>query len=90
MFYTYVLFSHQDGKLYVGYSPDLKGRLKAHNDGFVKSTRNRRPLTLIHYEAFLTQEDALRREEYLKGGNGHKEMKILLKHTFKQVRYKYF
>ncbi len=90
MFYTYILISLRDGQLYIGYTPDLKERLKAHNGGFVKSTKHRRPLTLIHYETFLTDEDALRREAYLKGGNGHSEMKVLLRNTFRKVGYKYY
>lgn len=90
MFYIYILISLTDRKLYIGYTPDLKERLKAHNNGYVKSTKYRRPLQLIHYEAFLSEEDALRREEYLKGGNGHLEMKVSLKNTFKKVGYKYY
>jgi len=90
MYYIYILLSLKDKRLYIGYTSNLQTRLIQHEQGFSGATKYRRPLKLIHYEAFLAQEDALRREEYLKGGNGHKEMKILLKNTFKQVRYKYY
>ena len=66
MFYTYVLLSEKDGKLYTGYTQDLKLRFKQHENGYVESTKNRRPLKLIYYEACLKQEDALKREKYFK------------------------
>jgi len=50
----------------------LKARIKAHEEGYVKSTKHRRSLKLIHYEAFLAEEDAMRREEYFKGVMGTK------------------
>jgi len=83
MFYTYILHSQKDGKLYTGYTPDLKNRIKAHENGYVRATKDRRPLTLIHYEAFVEELDAKQREEYLKGGNGKKELETLLKEYFK-------
>ena len=53
MYYTYVLLSKKDDKLYTGYTKDLKLRFKQHNNGQVKSTKNRRPLILIYYEQVL-------------------------------------
>jgi len=82
MFYIYILHSKKDGKLYTGYSPDLKNRLKAHEGGFVFATKDRRPLHLIHYEAFLEEKDAKKREIYLKGGNGKKEIEVMLSEYF--------
>ena len=66
MFYTYVLLSKKDSKLYTGYTKDLKVRIEQHNKGLVESTQERRPLELIYYEACLNQKDAARREKYLK------------------------
>jgi len=83
MFYAYILHSLKDNKLYTGYSPDLKSRIKAHVNGYVRATKHRRPLKLIHYEAFINESDAKKRELYLKGGNGKKEIEILLKEYFK-------
>jgi len=70
MFYTYVLLSKKDGKHYTGYTSDLKLRFEQHNNGEVESTSYRRPLKLIYYEACLDQEDAMRREKYLKSYQG--------------------
>ncbi len=66
MYYTYVLQSVKDGNFYAGFTGDLKLRFEQHNKGMVESTRNRRPLKLIYYEACMDREDALRREKYFK------------------------
>ncbi|MQY80115.1 MAG: GIY-YIG nuclease family protein [Bacteroidetes bacterium] len=65
-FYVYVLRSEKDNKLYVGYTSDLMKRFEQHNNGKVKSTRERKPLKLIYFEGCLSQKDALHREKYLK------------------------
>ena len=57
MYYTYVLLSQKDKKLYVGCTEDLKLRFEHHNQGLVESTKNRQPLELIYYEACLNQQD---------------------------------
>ena len=82
MLYTYVLISEKDGKYYVGYSKDLKLRFEQHKKGLVKSTKNRRPLKLIYYEACLLQEDALQREKYLKTYYGKMFIRKRLKSYF--------
>ncbi|MCD6401980.1 MAG: GIY-YIG nuclease family protein [Anaerolineales bacterium] len=66
MQYTYVLQSIKDKKLYVGYTKDLRLRFEQHNKGLAESAKNRRPLKLVCHEACLTQEDATKREKYLK------------------------
>ncbi|MEL6720206.1 MAG: GIY-YIG nuclease family protein [Bacteroidota bacterium] len=81
-YYTYVLLSELDGKKYTGYTQNLKLRLQAHANGEVKSTKNRRPLRLIYFEACLSQEDALRREKYLKTHYGKMFIKKRLKSYF--------
>lgn len=74
-YYVYVLKSEINDLWYTGYTADLKNRLLLHNEGKVESTKNRRPLKLIYFEGCLNQQDATRREKYLKSGNG----KIYLK-----------
>ena len=75
MFYTYVLQSLQDRKLYVGFCDDLKVRVQKHNKGLVLATVNRRPLKLIYYEACLKRQDAIKREKALKTGYGRAYLK---------------
>ncbi len=66
MFYVYILQSEKDNKLYIGYSSDLRRRYAEHQRGKVTSTKHRRPLTLIYYEAYKDQIDAQTREKKLK------------------------
>ena len=79
MLYTYVLLSEKDGDFYVGFTKDLKKRFENHQKGRVKSTKNRRPLKLIYYEACLSQQDATRREKYFKTHLGRMFIKRRLK-----------
>jgi len=66
MFYVYILQSKKDNKLYYGFTPDLKNRIKKHFNGEVESTKYRRPLELIYYEAYKYQNIALNREKTIK------------------------
>jgi len=70
MVFTYVLQSEKDGAFYVGFTKNLKQRFEQHQKGSVESTKDRRPLKLIYYEACIHQEDASRREKYLKSYHG--------------------
>lgn len=74
-FYTYVLKSKRDGKLYIGWTDDLKSRFAKHNGGDVPATKNRKPLELIYYEAGLSKEKAIFREKYFKTGFGRRFLK---------------
>jgi putative endonuclease len=62
-FVVYVLLSEKYGNFYTGYTKDINNRLANHNDGFVKSTKHRRPLQLIYFETCISQNDATRREK---------------------------
>jgi len=66
MFFVYILKSKKDGKLYLGYTNDLRKRFKEHNLGLVSSTNLRRPFHLVYYEAYNSQQDATKREHNLK------------------------
>ena len=79
-FYTYVLLSGSDGKFYTGYnSEDLKGRFEDHRRGNVDSTKARRPLEFVYYEACRDRKDARHREQYLKTHHG----KMILRNRLK-------
>lgn len=66
MFYVYILKSNKDNKLYIGYTNSLKRRIQEHNSGGNTSTKFRRPLDLIYYEAYKSEGDAKHREKMLK------------------------
>jgi len=79
MYYVYVLKSDKDNKNYVGYTKNLKLRFEQHQKRLVESTKNRKPLRLIYYEACLSQKDATHREKYLKSYLGKMFLKNRLK-----------
>jgi len=79
MYYVYILISEKDGKFYTGSTNNLKRRIAEHEAGYVKATTRRKPLKLIYYEACLNEEDARRREKYLKSGAGKKYLRNRLK-----------
>ncbi len=80
--YTYILRSDKDNTNYAGYTKNLKLRFEQHQKGMVESTKNRRPLKLIYFEACLNQCDALKREKYFKTHYGKMFLKNRLKSYF--------
>ncbi len=80
MYYVYFL-KLADGKVYKGYTSDLKRRIMEHEQGKVLSTKNKRPFILIGYEAYKSKTDAQRRERFLKTTEGLR----LLKQQFKDI-----
>jgi putative endonuclease len=78
-YYVYILQSEKDKQFYVGYTKNLRNRMKLHNDGQVHSTKDRRPLKLIYCEFCLNQQDATHREKYLKTAWGKRFIKTRLK-----------
>jgi putative endonuclease len=80
--YVYVLRSLKDGNLYTGYTADLRSRVAAHSVGKVRATRDRRPLHLIYYEAYLLPKDAKAREVFLKSGSGKRYIRKQMSHYF--------
>ena len=82
MFYIYVLKSKVDGSTYVGFSNDLKRRLKEHNAQKNKSTRNEAPYELIYYESYKSESDAKHRERSLKRfAQAHRALKSRIKNS---------
>ena len=79
MYYTYVLRSLKDNQYYTGFTKDLNQRFEQHQKGRIDSTKDRRPLELIYYEACLDQSDATKREKYLKTYYGKMFLKKRLK-----------
>lgn len=77
-YYVYVLYSIKDKMLYTGYTKDLNKRIKTHNEGKVVATKYRQPLILIYWEGCLNQQDATKREKYLKTSWGKRYLKSRL------------
>jgi len=83
MYYIYVLFLKRYQELYKGYTDNLEKRLHEHSRGLVRSTRNKRPLELIYYEAYQNKLDAMDRERYFKTGWGGVYLRKVLKNCIK-------
>lgn len=75
-----MLQSKADEGLYIGFSTDLRRRLKEHQAGKAFATSYRGPWRLIYYEAYLEAAEALGREKYLKSGGGRRFLKTQLKY----------
>lgn len=80
MHYVYML-RLSDGEIYTGRSDDLRRRLSQHQNGNVSSTKSRRPLILIYYEAYQHKKDAIAREVFLKTGDGRRQVRKQLQHS---------
>lgn len=78
MHYVYILLL-KNKDLYRGSTDDIKRRISEHERGKVESTKNYRPVELIHYEAYLNGKDAHRRELFLKTTEGRRLLKQQLK-----------
>lgn len=71
MYYVYVLRSvNSINQIYTGSTPDLKQRLKSHNEGSNKHTSKFKPWKIIWYSAFETRKQAEKFEKYLKTASG--------------------
>ena len=86
MFFTYVLISKSDKRLYIGFTDDLQKRVEEHHKGAVSSSANRRPLKLIYHEACLNSKDALKREKYFKTGFGRRFLKNRLESYMEEIQ----
>ncbi len=81
MFYVYLLRSKLTGRIYTGYTTDLKRRVKEHFNQEVHSTLRMKDLELIFYEAFEDKRDAIERENYLKTTKGKRTIRLMLKNS---------
>ena len=71
MFYVYLIKSINFPEIfYVGYSTDLKQRLKTHNQGGSVHTAKYHPWQLIMHCVFIDQTTAQEFEKYLKTQSG--------------------
>jgi len=69
----------KNGRMYAGYTDNLRKRFKQHNEGKSTYTKARGPYKLVYYEACLDKGDATMREKYLKSGKGKRYIKYRLK-----------
>jgi len=83
VYYFYILHSLKNGKLYLGSTPDLKARIRSHNNGENKATKQNIPYELIYYSAFKNKDDAIECEKYFKTTAGWKRLNRMLKNSLR-------
>ncbi len=80
-YYVYILRSLKDGKYYIGSTSDIDARLRYHNAGLQRSTKNRIPFEIVYHETFESKTIALNREKQIKSYKGGQASKRLLNIT---------
>ncbi len=79
MYTVYVLYSKQYDKIYIGYTSNLEGRLRSHNELATKGwTIKYRPWELVYKEEFSDKSSAMRREQQLKTHKGRDFVRSLI------------
>ena len=81
IYYVYIIHSQKLGKIYKGFTIDLRKRISEHNRGKMQSTKSGIPWRLIYYQGFVNKKDARKEEMFLKTGKGRERLKYLLKNT---------
>ena len=67
MFWTYILYSSDYEKYYIGFTHDLEGRLIAHNHPKNKGyTKRFQPWIIVYSKSFNAKKEAMDFELYLK------------------------
>lgn len=69
---VYVLQSIKDGIRYIGSGANAEERLRRHNKGDYKFTKGHKPWKIIYKEQYKDCSEAVRRERFLKSGQGRK------------------
>ena len=73
MYTVYVLRSLINGRRYIGYtSKQPFKRLEEHNTNCSKWTKKNKPFKLVYTEEFILKTEAVKREKYLKSGQGRR------------------
>ena len=83
MYYFYVLRFRKNGKLYKGFTNDLKRRIQEHKSGSSTFTSKNGEFDLLFYEAYVNKQDAQEAERYFKTGHGREVLRDKLRYTLR-------
>ena len=73
-YWVYVL-ELTNGKKYIGHTNNLERRIKEHKNGRSIFTSKYKIAKLLYYENYSTRSEAMKREKFLKTGNGRQWLK---------------
>ena len=77
-YYVYILFSKQNGSLYVGVTNDLLKRVWQHKNKLAEGFTKRYGIDKLgYYEVFGDINMAISREKQLKGGNRRTKLELI-------------
>jgi len=74
MYYVYILQNIKK-QTYIGHTQNLEERLRRHNSGRERYTKNKCPFEIIYKEVHDTRGEAMMREKELKQGQGRQWIK---------------
>ncbi|MBL7902103.1 MAG: GIY-YIG nuclease family protein [Bacteroidia bacterium] len=80
LFFTYILYSKEHSRFYIGQTQNLAGRLERHNKGAVKSTQPYIPWILIGNIEKNNRKEAMILEKKLKNLNTEDLKKFMWKY----------
>ena len=78
-YFVYILKSLTDNGYYIGTTNNIKKRLNEHNNGLSKSTKSRKPFTVVYIEKFNNINQAYQREKIIKSKKSKKIIKLIIK-----------
>jgi len=81
-YFVYLIGSYRNNKLttYVGYTNNLKNRIKLHNEGKGAKFTKGRKWKIMYYEKYTNKRKAMIREIYLKK---NRKLRNLIKNKYK-------
>ena len=81
-YFVYLIGSYRNNKLttYVGYTNNLKNRIKLHNEGRGAKFTKGRKWKIMYYEKYTNKRKAMMREIYLKK---NRKLRNLIKNNYK-------
>lgn len=87
MVYVYAIWSGSSGKFYVGMSQKPDQRLKAHNLGKSRWTKDYSSWQRFYLKEFESWSEARKHEKYLKSGWGRKGLMKVFEDWQRELRY---
>lgn len=84
--YVYILHSASNQSFYVGITNNLQKRIAEHNNGLNFSTKPYIPWTIVYFEAHSNENDAKRREKYLKTSHGKLATRRMLREKLTELK----
>jgi putative endonuclease len=79
MYAVYILYSSKLDRYYIGYSADVAGRLRRHNNHSMGYTCAGKPWILVYFENYENKSDAEAREKQLKKWKNRTRLTDLIK-----------